>query len=296
MLYEYKCWRLILNCKQELKAVVPSPVLKSSLEDMILDSSRSGNPFDRYDDDDDDDAGKGCSKIAKGDSYAASLLFKAGRNASSSLYYTDHRKLKNNGNGLLPDQRNALLGDLQSANAVESDLSRSLSSVEKETAQLLSEPTNEDLQSGLSQIEKVVGNLTEEVTEKQKLKVNEQHKKRVTKHIEGMAAQWRKRRRLCMDFLIAMEETSDGNVTVKKCLSGDGQIDIDSDEKACADAKAFAANMSKRKKTANKSTTIRRSNQGRAKADRGGVSGLVPDASFVGVKLNSQGMVIREYL
>ena len=55
---------------------------------------------------DDEDGGKKSKKGKKssgsGDGYAGSLLLKEGRSVNATLYYVDHSKLANNGNGLLP--------------------------------------------------------------------------------------------------------------------------------------------------------------------------------------------------
>ena len=39
-----------------------------------------------------------------------------------------------------------------------------------------------------------------------------------------MGSTWRKRKRSCMEFLMNMEEATDGKVDVKKCLKGDGAV------------------------------------------------------------------------
>ena len=79
-----------------------------------------------------------------------------------------------------------------------------------------------------------------------------------------------------------MEEATEGAVSLKKCLKGDGPIDLDSDEAAIEGDIAFA-----RRK--------------RAKVSRGGKddkAGSAPlaDGNFVGVKLNAQGKPERVYL
>ena len=329
-----------VSTKQKLKATVPSPVLKSCLDDMVDDPFRSKNPFDESDGDDSDDDGTGGSGSAKhtinrnkkgkhskdkvdtkdgdklkgADPLAGSLVFKAGRNVSSSLYYTKHSVLQNGGNGLEPDQRNELSANLAKAEEEQTQLQEVVRDTEKETAKLLSEPTNEALNHLLTETERSVADMRNEVNEKRKLKVNEQHKKRVKRRIDGMTSQWRKRKRLCMDFLIAMEENTEGTITVKKCLTGDGQIDIDSDEKAIKDAAAFVRHKrSKRGRMA--AGRHGRGTGGRAgrpayrlptqygKA-RGGAGGLRGDAGntvmanedFIGVHLDSQGTVVRDFI
>lgn len=85
-----------------------------------------------------------------------------------------------------------------------------------------------------------------------------------------------------------MEECTDGTITLKKCLKGDGHIDIDSDEAAIEGAKAFAS----RKKA-------RASLGGRGVLKKGGGAeedGVRPDENFIGVTLNAQGVPERVFL
>ena len=275
---------------------MPSTVLKSCLDEMALD--RNENPFDESDDED------GKPKAAKktessGDPHAGTLAFKAGRNANTCLYYVDHTKQKNNGDGLEPDQRNALFGDFAKAQADESDLKASLQRMTAETTQMLSEPTNEEASATLEVQEAVMSSLRDQLEAARKLKVNEKHKKQTKKRIDGMVAQWRKRKRLCMDFLIAMEESTEGTISAKKCLSGDGQIDIESDENAIAGAFAYG----KRKRSVSgqptKKTKVAKGLSGsssKTQEPKSIVGGLKADETFVAVKLDALGSVCRVYL
>ena len=97
-----------------LKAVVPSVVLRSCLDDMA--DAATGNPF-ADDSDDEEDGGKKKKKGGKksssgGDEHTGSLRIKEGRNVNTTLYYTDHTKLANNGNGLLPEDRSEYIETL----------------------------------------------------------------------------------------------------------------------------------------------------------------------------------------
>lgn len=78
-----------------------------------------------------------------------------------------------------------------------------------------------------------------------------------------------------------------GTISIKKCLKGDGQIDIDSDESAIKGAMAYA-NTKKNSKFARKSLNGRTSS--------GATAGLNPDPNFIGVTLNSGGNPERVYL
>ena len=168
---------------QALKATVPPPILKQCLDDMALDNSDT----QFYDSDEEDDAPKKAKKSseASGDC-AGSLVLKAGRNANSSLYYVDHTKQKNDGNGLEPDQRNALASDLAKAQEEESILKAKLESMTKETAQLLSEPTNEEATATLEQQESEMNDIRDKLEEARKLKCNEKIKKALKKRIRKL--------------------------------------------------------------------------------------------------------------
>ena len=80
-----------------------------------------------------------------------------------------------------------------------------------------------------------------------------------------------------------------GTITLKKCLKGDGQICIDSDENIIKQAKAYAE--TKKNATVRKvGLKMRNSNTG------GATAGLNPDPNFIGVTLTSSGIPQREYL
>jgi hypothetical protein len=291
--------------RQALRALVPSPVLRSCLQDMTLDKADIKDQFcDSDDDDDGDQVQKAATKKNRkphADAFAGSLDFKAGKGANSILYYADYSKLQNNGDGLDFDQRNELVSKLAKAQADEAVLKARLEELNTETAKLLSEPTNEQLIPQLEAEEPLVASLREKLESARMLKVNEKHRKQTQKRIDNMAAHWRKRKRLCMDFLITMEESTDGTVSVKKCLSGNGQIDIDSDEAAVTGTLAFQkkknglANSNgqpPRKKPKLKSGA---GNENIVNGKRKSLS-VGADDSFVAVKLDVHGSVCRVYL
>ena len=78
-----------------------------------------------------------------------------------------------------------------------------------------------------------------------------------------------------------------GTVSVKKCLKGDGQICIDSDESIIKGAKAYAA-------TKKNSSMVRKSLNGRSGS--GATAGLNPDPNFIGVILSSNGNPQRVFM
>lgn len=88
-----------------------------------------------------------------------------------------------------------------------------------------------------------------------------------------------------MEFISMMEESTEGTITVKKCLKGDGPIDIDSDEAAIEGAIAFASRKRPRVSMKGKG--------GLKGSDEGGMK---PDPKFVGVKLTAQGKPERVFL
>lgn len=289
--------RFLTSFLQELKAVVPSPILKSCLDDMALEKGGENQFYDSDDEEDDDKPKKKSSKTSStvGEDYAGSLAFKGGRNANASLYYVDHTKQKNNGNGLEPDQRNELINNLAKAQQEASMLKAQLQSMTKETTQLLSEPTNEEATATLEQQEAAMTDIREQLESARQLKVNEKHKKQLKKGIESMAAQWRKRKRITIDFLNMMQEATEGTISTKKCLNGDGQMDIDSDEAVIKNSIAYG-----KKKRALASRPLKKMKVSKGLGGKttglSETSGLAADPNFVAVRLDSSGLVQRVYL
>ena len=147
---------------KNLKAVVPSVVLKACLDEMV-DKHTLGDQFAEDSDDDDDENGKSTKKrtttaakksTAESDEFAGSLRLKEGRNINNNLYYVDHTKLSNEGNGLLPEVRNELLCNAQKSKAELEYLNEQFKSITAEAAKLESEPKNEELVLELAEHEK----------------------------------------------------------------------------------------------------------------------------------------------
>jgi hypothetical protein len=91
---------------------------------------------------------------------------------------------------------------------------------------------------------------------------------------------------MLMQYFVALS----GTVSVKKCLNGDGQICIDSDEHIIKGAKAYA--QTKKNSTMGRKSVLKARN-----SNTGGLTaGLNPDPNFIGVKLNSSGNPERVYL
>ena len=269
---------------KSLKGVVPSPVLKSSLDSMALDKS-SSNENQFYDSDEEEGKGSKAKEkkllvLSSYDDLEGSLSLKPGRNANTSLYYVDYSKFPNDGNGLFPDDRNALLGEHEKVKADMDVYVSTLKDYTTKTEKLLSEPTNASADESVQMLGKEVDHLMEDVESAKEFQVNESHRKEVHKGIELMTSQWRKRKRLCMDFLITMEECTEGSISVAKCLKGDGPIELDSDETIIKGATSFSKQGRNRK----------RSHIGNKN------SGVRPNPAFIGVLLNRQGKAERVYL
>lgn len=269
-----------------MKAIIPSPVLSACLQEMALDKNDDKNPFDLSDEEQEEEEKPPSSSS---DPFSGSLLLKLGKNQGTSLYYVAHNKLT----GLDQDQRNTLLQNIAMTTAEEESLKDTLKSILDHATKLLSEPTNEYMAEQLVSQEATVDDLRNQLDEAQKLKVNEKHKQKTKRKIQNMAAQWRKRKRLCMDFLIAMEENTDGTVRAKKCLAGDGQIALDSDENVAQAAVEFAKKKLSRKfKAGNPSRKVLGVN---LKVDNNASTSLSDD-SFVAVNLDSQYNISRVYV
>lgn len=266
----------------------------------MVECSVGGTTFADSDDEDEQTKSKtpkgkgasGGSELEPKHLFKASLCFKAGKTASSSLYYVDYSKLTNNGNGLEPHARNELAADLAKEQAEASALSIMINQMTAEATKLLSEPSNEEASSMLLSKQTALDELLVALEGARKFKVNEKHKIKVKQHIDYMASQWRKRRCICMDFLITMEEVTDGSVSMKKCLAGDGPIDIDSDEAVAKGAVAFAT----KKRSA--SAMVKKLAPVSKKAKTGTADGRdsMASKSFVAVALDSQGRVSRVFL
>eukprot|EP00804_Cyclotella_cryptica_P013291 CCRYP_018637-RB/>CCRYP_018637-RB protein AED:0.20 eAED:0.20 QI:289/1/1/1/1/1/6/1235/735 len=277
----------ITEIYQKLKAIVPSPILKACLDDMS--DKFEGNPFECDSDDEVEKPAKKAKKDAgvSTDEYSGSLRLKEGRNVNNILYYVDHAKLQNNGNGLDPDKRNDLYADLEKSKCEQEALMKQLNGTASETARLLSEPLNEELARLLLEQEKEMDDLNAKLETNRAYAGNEKYAKQMNDRVSRMATFWRKRKRQCMEFLMLMEDSTEGTISVKKCLSGDGQICIDSDESAIKGAVAYA----KKRKTA---VLVGRGGlKGRARSET--TAALPPDPGFVGVKLNSSGIPERVY-
>ena len=84
---------------------------------------------------------------------------------------------------------------------------------------------------------------------------------------------------MCNDFLQGMEDATEGTISVKKCLSGDGQIDIDSDEAIiAAEREMYEYKKAKKAKTSGGGS---------------GGSSIQPTDTFIGVNFDGVGHVKR---
>ena len=280
----------ITQIHTSLKGVVPSPVLKSCLEEMVIDTAGGDDGSD-----DEDDKPKKSTKSKKGGDggggnggdpsttdYVDSLRIKSGRNANNVLYFTNHDTSVNGGNGLPPDERNELIGaEKKSAQDLQSSRDN-LKAIQNLTTKLLSEPTNQEAKDGIAKEEKVLADLKASVEESRQYAGNEKKREQTKKRIRDLAHVWWTRRRMCNDFLQGMEDATEGTISVKKCLAGDGQIDIDSDEAVIAAEKEMHEYKKAKK----------------AKSSGGGSGGgdIQPTDTFIGVKFDGVGHVKRVHV
>jgi hypothetical protein len=278
---------------QNLRAVVPSPVLKSCLDDMSLDI-RNTTGGDFADSDEENTAPVAKKAKTVDDPLKGSIVFKGSKNTNLSLYYIDHTKLANNGNGLDHYAREELTSKSAQSKCELAALELKLKELQTETVKLLGEPTNTDATTNLLTEESLLDEIKEQAEKARQLQVNEHHKQKVNKQISSMVTEWRKRRRICMDFLIVMEETTDGAVTMKKCMNGDGQIVIDSDEVVAKAAISYA--KKKRDSVTNKSTGRSVRAYRSLAAGKQTMGALLADENLVAVTLDSQGCVKRVYV
>ena len=224
MLHDAFCPMNITQIHTSLKGVVPSPVLKSCLEEMVIDTAGGD---DRSDDEDDKpkkskkskkggDGGGGNGGDPSTTDYVDSLRIKSGRNANNVLYFTNHDKSVNGGNGLPPDERNELIGaEQKSAQDLQSSRDN-LKATQNLTTKLLSEPTNQEANDRIAKEEKVLADLKASVEESRQYAGNEKKREQTKKRIRELADVWWKRRRQCNDFLQGMEDATEGTISVKK--------------------------------------------------------------------------------
>jgi hypothetical protein len=261
------------------------------IDEMAL---RHSNDNQFADSDDEDESPKKKKTLKQSDDpFANSLCIKSTKSADKPLYYVNHTKLQNQGNGLEPDARNQLLSDTAKVQAERDALEAALAAATTETAKLLSEPTNEEATIRLANEQDALGKLKTAVEAARQLKVNEKHKQQVKQRISHMTIMYRQRRKVCFDFLTALEENSEGAITRKKCLGGDGPIDIDADEAYVKQTIEFHTKKRSIPKTKYASFN-KKSKLG--SADDDDAVGFAPDPNFVAVVLNSQGGIDRVML
>ena len=252
-------------------------------------SNESSTQFLDSDDEDDDEPKKKKKQVAKKSEsapYSNTISVKSGKSANSGLYYINYNVAKN-GDGLAHDEMEKLVVDSAGASLELDTLKQKVKAMEAETAKLRSEPTNEEAFANLEREEAALKQLKEDLVAARKLKVNEKHKQNLKRRIDSMTNIWRKRKRLCMDFLMAMEENTDGACSIRKNLSGDGPIEIDSDESAAQCAIGYAKNKKQRGGLGRTKPVQANSNKSH---------GVPPDESFVAVKLDAKGCVERVYI
>lgn len=214
---------------QALKATVPSPILKHCLDEMTCITYCN-----------DDDKQASCDHSAEvGDSALYSI---AGRASTSTLYYVNYSKLSNNGNGLPLGCQKKLEADLYGATALSDDLLLTEASILSKCRKLLLEPTNESADMLVEKYQSDGISLLAKVAYYQSLADNEKKRKHTLTKINWFLLHWKRRRKICVDFLTMLEECTDGSINLKKCLAGAGQVEIESDECVAKEAWETALN------------------------------------------------------
>jgi hypothetical protein len=252
---------------------------------MALDSFSPECQFAESDDDEGNSRPSSKKKSNVGtslDEYAGCIILKPGRNANSCLYYVDYSKLYNNGNGMLAEDRNELLSSYEKAKQELQIFESDIKMMSDETIRLLSEPINLDLNTIVETLEVEVSELKQRVSESMGLKSNEKLRKSLMKKIDNMAAQWRKRKRITMDFLVMMEDVTEGTVCVKKCMNGDGPMDIDSDEAVIKGQIQFLEQKRQRGMIQNMCRGGNKSQARKKQKTCGATEGFEGDDNFVG--------------
>jgi hypothetical protein len=231
MLHDAFCPMNITQIHSSLKGVIPSPVLKTCLEEMVVDTTggdednEDSSPIksskknkkggeERSGKSGDDGGTGGASASTTG--YVDSLRLKTGRNSNNVLYFTNHDTSANGGNGLPPDERNELIAAEQKSAQDLQSIRDNLKSVQNLATKLLSEPTNQEAEDRIEKEEKVLADLSASVEESRQYAGNEKKREQTKKRIRDLADVWWKRRRMCNDFLQGMEDATEGTISVKK--------------------------------------------------------------------------------
>ncbi|KAL3924099.1 MAG: hypothetical protein SGILL_001254 [Bacillariaceae sp.] len=228
-----------------LKGIVPSPLLSGALKEMA--DQNSGNQFaDDSDDEDDTKKSKGKDKKSSDDPYGpGSLCFKPGRNANTSVYFVNYGRIPE----MDPYARQELLGKLATCKVEMEALEHKIKSVNTWTAKLLSEPTNDEIIGLMKKAEEAVAATKAEVEELKEHQVDPGTLVALKKRKQTMTSHWSKRQRICVSFLSNLEEGSEGAVSMRKSLAGDGSLPLDSDEAVAKAELELAALKYKRGKT-----------------------------------------------
>lgn len=257
---------------KQLKAVVPSPVLKACLDDM------SGNTTsdDKQKDGKERSEGSPCD----GEDFDDTVSIRLGRNVSGTLYYMKQEKLDNAGDGLLPEDKTSLISNLHKASQERASMLTQLKRTEAEASRLVLEPTNKEVESEIEREEENMADLSSELDDCRQFLAYEKVRKTTRKRVQFMADHWWKRRRLCVDFLRMLEECTDGAVSLKKCMAGSGQIDMESDEAVVKAARECYKNRGTR--------SLQKSNK-RKRTD----NGIEPSETFIGMKMDTKGYISR---
>ena len=230
----------ITDLYKTLKAVVPAPVLKSCLDEMSVNVQKSSSCGSN------DDLSKSrflgnCGKKFKTDNMCAQALFiKVGRNSASTLYFVDYSKLDNSGNGISTESRNNLISDVEQSSSELQALEIERKIIYSETEKVLSELTNEKIHMELHHIEAANRELLSRLDHYRVFSNNKKERKRIQGGIDTSLMHWKKRRSKCIEFLCLIEECTEGSVNKKKCIAGDGKIEIESDDAVAHSAVQFA--------------------------------------------------------
>jgi len=272
-----------------LKAEIPSPLLKNLLQDMTIGAMElEKDTFCVIDNDDDGDVNANVNVDKKGK--LGSLIFKQGRTLNTGLYYVDHTQKPE----MTAEERQLLSSKIAATNNEHGCLTTTLKLTTGQAKKLQSEPTNDQLDTLLSDLEEESSILTENVAQAQVLTVNEAHKTSLKRKIQKMGAAYAKRKRLCVAALSSLEEFSDGTLSAKKILSGDGPIYIDSDESVNKAAIAFTKD--KRGKKGRNSMGSNSIGPKKKAKNMKYTKPLDSDENFVGVTLDGFGSIKRVYV
>ena len=102
--------------------------------------------------------------------------------------------------------------------------------MQSEAEKLESQPKNDALDAIIEEKEQELRELDEDVKHAKAFFTDAKTRAKIVRALDQIVAEWKKRKSKCLSALTLLDSASDGTISLKKCLKGDGQMVIESDE------------------------------------------------------------------